>query len=180
MASFGHAPCREPGPLGTATRRLCAAAYVDRSFAELVLGELVGSRRAVARSVDIDLEPVIWHSLRARRLALGRDLVLSGVLIAGIVVSGGILPIVSVAGTAVMRRMYRGKWDQLSFIEWMLSMLYLAVAGVVVYNSVLFFVVIFGQPVVSDLLQLFGGGLASASSEHLSLLQAWVILASGQ
>lgn len=130
MASFGHAPRREPGPPGRATRQLCAAAYDDQSFAEVVLDELVGSRRAVARSVDVDLEPVIWHSLRARRLELGRDLALSAILIAGLGHARAPL-IVTVTWAFVMRILYPGKLDRLPHIGLIKSMLCITIVTIV-------------------------------------------------
>ncbi|MFC4112162.1 hypothetical protein [Nonomuraea zeae] len=77
---FSHAP-RPAGArpeLRAATRYLCAAAYLDMSFREKVLAELLeDAHRAVARSHDgLDIEAVLRHCLRARRLALTRDVLL--------------------------------------------------------------------------------------------------------
>ncbi len=88
----GHAPFFEherprPGtPLSNATRYLCAAAYLDRGFANDVIGNLVAMRRAVVPSLNFDVGPVIRHSLRARKLMLARDLLLVVALLLGLYV----------------------------------------------------------------------------------------------
>lgn len=73
---FAHAPRRPALFLSNATRYLCAAPYLNEEFADVVIGELVASRRAVAPSIGIDLGPIIRHCLRARRIALTRDVML--------------------------------------------------------------------------------------------------------
>ena len=73
--------------MSNATRYLCAAAYLAPSFANTVISELVGSHRAVAPSRGIDLEPIIRHCLKARRMQLTRDILLSILLLAGVVVA---------------------------------------------------------------------------------------------
>ena len=84
-AFFGHATRRPPGPLSNATRYLCAAAYLAPWFANTVISELVGSHRAVAPSRGIDLEPIIRHCLKARRLQLIRDVILCVLLFLGLI-----------------------------------------------------------------------------------------------
>jgi hypothetical protein len=74
---FSHAPSRPPGPMSNSTRYLCAAAYVDPGFANLVIGELTASHRAVVPSRGIDLVPITRHCLNARKMQLVRDLLLS-------------------------------------------------------------------------------------------------------
>jgi hypothetical protein len=81
---FGHARRRLADRVTNATRYLCAAAYLNPLFANVVLGELVASRRAVVPSLDIDLGPIIRHCLHARKMQLTRDLVLTIVLLAGL------------------------------------------------------------------------------------------------
>lgn len=73
---FSHAAPPAPGPVSNATRYLCAAAYLDPRFATTVLGELMGSRRAVVQSRGIDLIPIIRHCNKARKQRLVRDILL--------------------------------------------------------------------------------------------------------
>lgn len=71
--------------LSDATRYLCCAAYVDSAFADKVIEELVeDEHRAVPPSYGFDLDPVVRHSLRARRLLLGRHAVVTGLVIVGL------------------------------------------------------------------------------------------------
>ncbi|MBG0815987.1 hypothetical protein [Planomonospora sp. ID82291] len=62
-------------PMQNATRYLCTGAYIDSRFRARVLDELLGDRhRAVAPSYGgTDLVPMIAHALRAERMALVRD-----------------------------------------------------------------------------------------------------------
>jgi hypothetical protein len=83
---FSHEPRRPPGPLNSATRYLCAAAYLNRDFANRVIGHLLATRRAVAPSVNFDAGPVLRHCLRARRNILIRDVVLMVIVLAGLIV----------------------------------------------------------------------------------------------
>ncbi|MDR7276411.1 hypothetical protein [Catenuloplanes atrovinosus] len=58
----------------TATRHLCAAAYLDDEFRDVTLGEVYHQpRRIVAPSHGFNLVPVIAHCLRARNIAIWRD-----------------------------------------------------------------------------------------------------------
>jgi hypothetical protein len=70
--------------MSNATRYLCAAAYLAPSFADSVIGELLSSHRAVAPSRGVDLEPVLRHCLKARRLQLVRDVLLCALLVVGV------------------------------------------------------------------------------------------------
>ena len=85
VAPAGRAPER----MSNATRYLCAAAYLDSSFANPVIGELVGSHRAVVPSRGVDLIPVIRHCLKARKMQLVRDLLLSILLVLGLFLATG-------------------------------------------------------------------------------------------
>jgi hypothetical protein len=80
---FGHATARAPEPLNNATRYLCAAAYLDDTFANRVIRELVATRRAVAPSLNVDIGPVIRHCLRARRILLIRNVAVVSILALG-------------------------------------------------------------------------------------------------
>lgn len=80
----------EPRPISPVTRYLCGAAYVDERFVERVIGELIeDEQRAVAPSYGYDLEPVVRHCFRARRLWLAQNAVLTAILIAGLCAIGG-------------------------------------------------------------------------------------------
>lgn len=71
-------------PLQNATRYLCAAAYLDQSFAQKVLREFVEEdHRGVVPSFGFDVAPVVGHCLRARRMRIVRDAVLFATLILG-------------------------------------------------------------------------------------------------
>jgi hypothetical protein len=74
---FSHADSPAPGPTSNATRYLCAAAYLEPLFATTVLGELMGSHRAVVPSRGIDLIPIIRHCYKARKQRLIRDILLT-------------------------------------------------------------------------------------------------------
>ena len=91
---FRHAPRRSANTLTNATRYLCAAAYLNPTFANDVIWELLASRRAVAPSIGIDLGPVIRHCLNSRRIQLIRDVILTILLVAGLVFA--ILPTILV------------------------------------------------------------------------------------
>ncbi|WP_157239441.1 substrate-binding domain-containing protein [Catenuloplanes japonicus] len=59
----------------TATRHLCAAAYLDDTFRDEALREIYHQpRRIVAPSHGFNVVPVIAHCLRARAIAVWRDL----------------------------------------------------------------------------------------------------------
>jgi hypothetical protein len=70
---FRHATKRPEGRLSSATRYLCAAAYLNPDYANGVIGELVASSRAVVPSIGFDLGPIIRHSLAARKIQVARD-----------------------------------------------------------------------------------------------------------
>jgi hypothetical protein len=74
---FSHAAPPAPGPVSNATRYLCAAAHLEPLFATTVLGELMGSRRAVVQSRGIDLVPIVRHCYKARKQQLVRDILLT-------------------------------------------------------------------------------------------------------
>ena len=81
---FTHAASQPSGPLSNATRYLCAAPYLNRTFANTVIRELLASHRAVAPSLGIDLGPIVRHCLNARRAQILRDLLLTIFLLAGL------------------------------------------------------------------------------------------------
>uniref|UniRef100_UPI001C5F35AF hypothetical protein n=1 Tax=Nonomuraea rhizosphaerae TaxID=2665663 RepID=UPI001C5F35AF len=87
---FSHAtrPERDRSVLRAATRYLSAAAYLDGAFRDHVTDELlVDIHRAVARSQDgLDIEPVLRHCVRARRMAVVRDVLLILAMVAALAV----------------------------------------------------------------------------------------------
>ncbi|MFG1943833.1 hypothetical protein [Nonomuraea sp. NPDC048826] len=68
------------------TRYLCAAAYLDPSFRDRVLGELLLDRyRAVAPSYGgCDLIPIVHHCRRARTMLVVRDALITALLALGL------------------------------------------------------------------------------------------------
>jgi hypothetical protein len=71
------------------TRGLCSAAYVDIEYANTVIGEVLESeRKAVPPSFGFDLDPVVRHCLRARRLLIIRYALVTAVLVAGLCLAG--------------------------------------------------------------------------------------------
>lgn len=107
---FTHPAAYPASPqLDDATRRLCAGAYLDEGFAYEVIQETTEDDfRAVPPSLGFDLEPVIRHSFRARRLLLNRDLLLSGILLTGLVlVPGMVIAWVSFAAAVLWWRQNR-------------------------------------------------------------------------
>jgi hypothetical protein len=93
---FTHAAARPPEPMSNATRYLCAAAYLDPSFSNRVIRELVGSHRAVVPSRGIDLIPIVRHCLKARKMQLVRDVLLCVLLFLGLILATGPLVLVLV------------------------------------------------------------------------------------
>ncbi|MFF0373712.1 hypothetical protein [Actinoplanes missouriensis] len=66
------------------TRGLASAAYVDIEYANAVIGEVLESeRKAVPPSFGFDLDPVVRHCLRARRLLIIRYALVTAILVAG-------------------------------------------------------------------------------------------------
>jgi hypothetical protein len=94
MAIPTQSPAREffsfrtyhpPQTFSDATRKLCCAPYVDSDFANEVVREVVeDEQRAVPPSHGFDLNPVVRHCLRARRLLISRDAVLTGLVLVGL------------------------------------------------------------------------------------------------
>jgi hypothetical protein len=85
--SHVHGGRFEGAPLQSGTRFLCAAAYLDDSFARKVLREFVEEdHRGVVPSFGFDVAPVIAHCLRARRMRLFRDATIAVVLFLAVLV----------------------------------------------------------------------------------------------
>jgi hypothetical protein len=78
------------------TRYLCAAAYLDKRFAdEVVLYVLQEEYRAVAPSYGVDIVPVICHCLAARRRRLLHDSILTSLVL-------GMLPLLFIPGVSLV------------------------------------------------------------------------------
>ncbi|MCP2337275.1 hypothetical protein [Actinomadura rupiterrae] len=130
----GEAPAfkhvrREPGggarTLQNTTRYLCAAVYLNRAVCAAVIDEhLHDPHRAVVPSFGYDLEPVIRHALRARRLRLFRDLLLIAGWVALLVVSPVLVPLYAAVllAPAIATRVPWGalSWRLRFFVAWAL------------------------------------------------------------
>jgi hypothetical protein len=99
------------------TRGLCSAAYVDITFANAVIGEVVESeRKAVPPSFGFDLDPVLRHCLRARRLLIIRYLAATLILMAALCVNGSLT--VSWLGLCVLIEMMRAAQGRRLRVLW--------------------------------------------------------------
>jgi hypothetical protein len=82
------APAMPPvdSPTWTETTRLmCAAAYLDGTFAQEVIEEIVDEPfRAVQVPAGVDIAPVVRHCLAAQRQKAIRDLVLMGIFVVAV------------------------------------------------------------------------------------------------
>jgi hypothetical protein len=80
-------PPDHASPLTDSTRHLCCAPYVDSDFAGEVIREVVeDEHRAVPPTLDADFDhdPIVRHCFRARRLLLGRDVLLTLLVVLGL------------------------------------------------------------------------------------------------
>jgi len=87
---FAHCapPQQSAGPLNAITRYLCGASYVDPAFGDRVVGELMeDAHRAVVPPTGYDLEPVLRHAYRARRIWLAQHALVTLVLLVGLVLA---------------------------------------------------------------------------------------------
>jgi hypothetical protein len=87
---FRHVTASVPRRTLSPTTRIAAAAtYLDDSFADAVIDELIANEhRAVVPSFfGLDLDAIIRHALNAKRLSVYRDVVLTLILVAGLLVS---------------------------------------------------------------------------------------------
>ncbi|MEU4541204.1 hypothetical protein AB0G15_40865 [Streptosporangium sp. NPDC023825] len=131
-----------------ATRYMSVAAYLDPSFRETALRELIRNRhRGVAPSHGgFDVVPVLRHCLRARSFLIAREVVLTFVFVGGLVflTQGTILWLATVFPLALLTvRPLRGLPLPYRFIAWLvLSALVavpanLAVAALLIFSAVL-------------------------------------------
>jgi hypothetical protein len=94
QTQYGAPPMRPPTPAAgngrhteavtsSATRHLCAGAYVDDTFRDACLREVLHQpRRVVAPSYGFDLLTVLGHCQRARNIAIYRDATILGIAVA--------------------------------------------------------------------------------------------------
>lgn len=94
-APGSHDSQTPPRPMRDATRYLAAAAYLDASFRDTALRELISNRhRGVAPSHGgVDVVAVLRHCLRARSLLRIREILLTAVLVLGLLV----MPLATIA-----------------------------------------------------------------------------------
>jgi hypothetical protein len=127
--------------MSNATRYLCAAAYLSPRFANRVIDHLVASHRAVAPSRGIDVEPIVRHCLKARRIQLTRDVLLSLLLIAGLILVT--LPLIALLVLMFFLGLIRGvNWGRLSVEKSKVAgMAGAAITGLIVAILVVSFIV---------------------------------------
>ena len=107
---FSHEPPHPRSPLSDAERYLAGAAYADPKYAELVIRELLASRRAVVPA-GIDLESIVLHCLKSRRLRFMRDISLSAVLIVSLSLAS--LPTIAlIASMAFLGILHAFRWNR--------------------------------------------------------------------
>ncbi len=140
-----------------ATRYLCAAAYFAPWFTNKVIGELIASHRAVAPSHGIDLEPIIRHCLKARRMKLIRDIVLSVLLLVGLVTAT--VPLIFILAVTFACSYLPGpRWDRRSFGSKALAALAAAIAALVIGGILVVGVIIIVVLVIVSKVESSAGG----------------------
>lgn len=100
----------QPAIASSATRHLCAAAYLDDSFRRDALEEVLHQpARPVAPSYGFDLITVLGHCLKAERVALIRDGVLVGVLffLVCFLTSGALIAFTALVGLYLARSIWQ-------------------------------------------------------------------------
>jgi len=159
--------------MSNATRYLCAAAYLDPTFTNGVIRELVGSHRAVIPSRGIDLVPILRHCLKARKMQLIRDVLLCVLLLLGILLVRAPLVLILII-TFLLGMLPGAHWERKSLGG-------KAIAGVgavlvIVVLAVIFLVLL----LLADASGGSGGGLPfglslNAGTAFLGLIYAAVI-----
>lgn len=147
--------------MSNATRYLCAAAYLSTTYANRVIAELLSSRRAVAPSIGVDLGPIIRHCLRARKLQLTRDILLSVLLLLGLIF-GSVLMFIILILAFFFGFLPKVKWAEKSLTVKIVSV----VASVFLFANLLFLVFAFLAVAFLAALasSLTGGGAGLPSS----------------
>ncbi|MEU4513881.1 hypothetical protein AB0G05_30645 [Nonomuraea wenchangensis] len=124
-----------------ATRYMSVAAYLDPSFREAALRELIHNRhRGVAPSHGgFDAVPVLRHCLRARSLLLAREVVLTFVLLGGLVFlsSGTIAWLALVLPFALLTmRPLRALSRPKKFIAWWILSVLMSIPAVILLGII--------------------------------------------
>jgi hypothetical protein len=102
-----------PTQQSESTRYLCAAAYLDRGFANQVITKVLEEEhRAVAPSYGVDVVPVVRHCLTAERRRRLRDLALIGVVLVG----GPVLLLAGASPAGIVLRLLLLAWAVI-FVE---------------------------------------------------------------
>lgn len=169
---FTHAAARPSGPMSNATRYLCAAAYLDPSFTNRVIRELVASHRAVIPSRGIDLMPIIRHCLKARKIQLVRDVLLCVLLLLGVLLVRAPLVLILVI-TFLLGLLPGAHWERKSVGG-------MALAGVGAVMAVIVLAVIFLFLPLASAVSGAGGGLPfglslNAGTAFLGLIYAGLV-----
>lgn len=170
---FSHGPTVPPDAdqRTNATRYLFAAAYLAPQFANKVLGELVASHRGVAPSLGIDLEPIIRHCLKARRMKLICDIVLSVLLLIGLVAAT--IPLIFIlAVTFLGGYLPATGWERKSFGRKALAGLVAFIAVLVVGGILTIGLVVIVALVIVAKLEGSVGGSAGISLPQSGFLSA--------
>lgn len=155
---FSHGPRALPDARRwtNATRYLCAAAYLAPDFTNTLIGELIASHRAVAPSRGIDLEPIIRHCIKARRMKLIRDVVLSLLLLVGLFTAPAALVFILVI-TFFCGYLPGAHWERRSFGS-------KALAGLAVAVVALFFGVFLAIALVAIVVHYLLASLAGSGA----------------
>jgi hypothetical protein len=169
---FTHATAQPPAPMSNATRYLCAAAYLDQSFTNRVIRELVASHRAVIPSHGIDLVPVIRHCLKARTMQLVRDVLLCLLLLLGLLLVRAPLLLILVI-TFLLGFLPGADWERKSVGG-------KALAGVAAVLIAIVLAIVFLLPLLDSVYGRQGGGLPfglslSATTAVLGLIYAGLV-----
>jgi hypothetical protein len=168
---FSHAQRREPESMSNATRYLCAAAYLDRPFANRVIGELIASHRSVVPSVGFDLGPIIRHCFNARRITLIRDVLLTLSLIVALIAEPTAVIIFVLLALVLGVLIPNARWTEKRVGGRL--MLGLAIAAVIAVISLVY---IFHAVSASFSAFSSGGVAASGSSNGPGIFATFVIL----
>jgi hypothetical protein len=114
-------PTPPPTPDSSPTRQLCAAVYIDPDICWFVLGVfLAGHRRTWPPNYGLDTSAVVRHAWRARRWRRGRDVLLTLMVLATVVIAvtrwaerGALAPAAATAALIILavlvRRILRRK-----------------------------------------------------------------------
>lgn len=105
-------PTYVPAPtFSDVTRYLCCAPYVDVTFADKVIDEVIADeQRAVPPSFGFDLDPVVRHCFRARRLLLLQHASVTMLIVAALCVVSANKWLALLAAMAVVPTLLLFRW----------------------------------------------------------------------